>query len=275
MRFGVIGLGLMGGSFAIAMRNMSICESIVGFDLNENHKKEAINLGIVDKLVSFEDIFDVDFLVLAVPVDAIKSILQNIKNINPNLTIVDFGSTKYDIVSSIPQEIRSQVVASHPMTGTEFSGPSAAFSTLYRNKVMVICNRDNSGEKHLNRAIEVFSLLQMRLIYMDAMEHDRHASFISHLPHILSYSLANTVLEQEDKDSILALAAGGFRDMSRLAKSSPSMWESIFRQNRENLLNSIDIFERHLITTKENIKNNNWQEISEWMEEANRLHKII
>jgi prephenate dehydrogenase len=275
MKFGVVGLGLMGGSFAIAIKNMPICESCVGFDLNEIHNREAIELGIVDRLVSFEEIFDVDFLVLAVPVDAIKSILKNIKNINPTLTIVDFGSTKYDIVKSIPEDIRKQVVASHPMTGTEFSGPRSAFATLYRNKIMVICNKDESGDIHLQKALEVFGMLEMKIIQMDAMEHDRHASFISHLPHIISYSLANTVLEQEDKDSILALAAGGFRDMSRLAKSSPSMWESIFRQNRENLLNSIDIFERHLITTKENIKNNNWQEISEWMEEANRLHKII
>jgi prephenate dehydrogenase len=185
------------------------------------------------------------------------------------------GSTKSEIVSSVPSCIRANFIAAHPMTGTEKFGPSAAIQNLYHDKVVVLCDTDNSGDMHKNRAIQIFSHIGMKIVFMDPQAHDAHASFISHLPHAISYALANSVMGQEDPKSILLLAAGGFKDMSRIAKSSPQMWSDIFKQNKTNLLQSIDLFEKELEKSKQMIKNDDWNGLEAWMSKATTLHKIL
>ena len=161
------------------------------------------------------------------------------------------------------------------MTGTEKFGPTASIDGLYRDKIMVICDREKSGELQLNRAIDIFNDIGAKIIFMGADEHDRHAAFISHMPHAVSYAIANSVMKQEDSTNIIALAGGGFRSMSRIAKSSPNMWEDIFRQNRENLLEAIDAFSQELKICREMIEDKNWKELHQWMLEANSLHNIL
>ena len=271
----IVGLGLMGGSFGLAMKGYF--KKIIGIDHNEKHCKEALNLGLVDEIGEFKDIEKSDVVILAIPIRGIKRALEEISklNIKKDLTIIDFGSTKESIISSCPKSIRENLVASHPMAGTEYSGPMAAIADLYKNKIMVVCNIEDSGEIQKKRAIDIFNYLEMKIKYMDSKEHDRHAAFISHMPHIVSFSIANSVLKQEDKEHIVTLAAGGFKDMSRLAKSNPQMWKDIFMENKKNLLDSIEAFKSELKKAKEMIENDKWDELEEWMKTGNNLHKIM
>jgi prephenate dehydrogenase len=271
----VVGLGLMGGSLALDLKRKNISSKILGYDRNKEHQKQALSLGLVDEIVEFEDIKKADIIFLAIPVEGIINTLPKLKDINTNTTIVDLGSTKEKILKSCPKEIRKNFVASHPMTGTEYSGPFAAIEGLYYDKIVVLCNVEENEKKHLQRVENIFVALGMQIVYMDAKEHDLHAAYISHLPHAISYALANAVLEQEDPKSILILAAGGFKDMSRLAKSNPKMWRDIFKQNKKNLLTSIKSFKKELNYATKLIEEDRWEEFEEWMQKATTLHKIL
>jgi len=276
MRVGIVGLGLIGGSLSLAIRRVYSNSTIIGFDHNDQHCIEALELGLVDKVVDdFDDFFGVDILFLAVPVDGIITILSQLSNVAPHTAIVDLGSTKAKILNSVPSAIRANFVAAHPMTGTEKSGPTAAIENLYHGKAVVLCNIEDSGESQHLLTKEVFANIGMKIFYMGASEHDRHAAYISHMPHALSYSLANAVMKQEDPKAIIALAGGGFRDMSRIAKSSPNMWKDIFRQNRDNLLDGIDCFAGELAQCRELVAQEQWEELHSWMERANRLHEVL
>ena len=275
MNIAIIGLGLMGGSLALSLKHQDFINNIVGIDHNKQHQKDALKLNLVDKIVELEDVKDYDVIFLAVPVDGVISILQNLKNIPENTTIIDMGSTKAKIVESVPPSIRKNFVASHPMTGTENFGPYAAIENLYNDKVVVLCDLEDSGKLQKEVAKKIFKSLNMKKYFMKAYEHDRHAAFISHMPHAISYSLANTVMKQEQKNNILALAAGGFRSMSRLAKSSPYMWEDIFRQNKTNLLEAIELFEAELTSLKKSIENDEWEKVHQNMTDGNKLHDIL
>ena len=272
---GIVGLGLMGGSFALATKNYF--HKIIGVDHNEIHQEEALKLGLVDEIVEFEELQNADVIILAIPIRGIINSLKILSKIGikENVTIIDFGSTKETIIKSCPKNIRKNLVASHPMAGTEYSGPGAAINDLYTNKVMVVCDIEESGEIQQKTALEIFNYLKMNIKFMKASSHDRHAAFISHMPHIVSFSLANAVLKQEDRENIVTLAAGGFRDMSRLAKSNPAMWENIFIENKQNLLNAIDAFKEELKLAKDLIENNKWDELEKWMKNGNKLHKIM
>ncbi|MEO1958122.1 MAG: prephenate dehydrogenase [Nautiliaceae bacterium] len=272
----VVGLGLMGGSFALAMRGYF--DRIVGVDNNPSHQEEALKLGLVDEVLEFEDcVRSADVIVLAIPIEAIIKALKDISKLSlkKDALIIDFGSTKESIVKNCPKNIRENLVASHPMAGTEYSGPKAAIEDLYYNKVMVVCDIEESGEVQVKRAFDIYNYLKMQIKIMNSKEHDRHAAFISHMPHIVSFSIANAVLNQEDKEHIVTLAAGGFKDMSRLAKSNPTMWKSIFKENKKNLLKAVDAFEDELKRAKELIKREKWEELEEWMREGNKLHNIM
>jgi len=275
MNIAIIGLGLMGGSLALSLKKQNYVDSIVGYDHNETHKKDALQLGLVDKIVSFEDAKKYDVIFLAIPVNGVISTLQQLTDVDKNTTIIDLGSTKEKIVASVPSKIRQNFVAAHPMTGTENFGPHAAVENLYTDKVVVLCDLEESGEIQKQSARKIFKSLDMKKYFMKSHEHDRHAAFISHMPHAISYSIANTVLKQENKHNILALAAGGFRSMSRLAKSSPYMWEDIFRQNKENVLEAIELFETELTNLKQNIQNEEWEKVHQEMANANKLHDIL
>lgn len=275
MKIGIVGLGLMGGSLGLALKHTKLVSGICGYDYNLTHCEEALKLNLVNEIVSFEEIKKCDVIVLAIPVEAILKTLKSLEDVDQNTTIIDMGSTKEEIVNSVPAPIRKNFVAGHPMTGTEKFGPNAAIEGLYHDATMVFCNLEDSGDLHKQRAIQLFSHIGMKVFFMDAKNHDKHASFISHLPHALSYALARSVMKQEDPKSILILAGGGFRDMSRVAKSSPRMWSDVFKQNKDNLLKSIELFQEELEYSKKLVEDEKWDELSLWMQEATKLHNIL
>ena len=276
MNIGIIGLGLMGGSLAKAVKRYGIAKKVYGFTNSEKNKKDILELNLVDELVDLETLIKVsDVLILAIPVDAIISMFPNFLDIDENTTIIDMGSTKEYIVKNIPEKIRKNFIAAHPMTGTEKSGPKAAIDDLYEGKTVVLCDLEDNTEVHINRAYEIFQAIGMRIVVMNSSRHDIHACYMSHLPHLISFSLANTVMSHEDPKSIIALAAGGFKDMSRIAKSSPIMWSDIFKQNKKNLLDSMDLFEKHLKDARKLIEDENYDELQNWMKKANTLHEIL
>jgi len=277
MVLGIIGLGLMGGSFALSCKNINCFKKIVGVDHNKKHQEKALELNLVDEIISFEELTKCDVIVISTPVSAIINILNQLSSLplKENVTIIDFGSTKKEIIDKCPKNIRPQFIAAHPMAGTEYSGPQAAIPNLYENKIIVLCNIEENNNYQLNLAFELFEKLKMNIKIMEANEHDRHAAFISHMPHIVSYSLANSVLKQEDNEHIVALAAGGFRSMARLAKSNPAMWKDIFESNEENLLDAIEAFQRELKIAKKLIKKRKYNKLYKWMLKGNKLHDIL
>lgn len=280
MKIGIIGLGLMGGSFALALKKRYKDRDekldIIGLDHNDQHCLEALELKIVDSITDdISDFCNLDVVVLTIPVNGILKVLPDLKGVSKQTTIIDFGSTKEKIVEAIPSEIRENFVASHPMAGTEKSGPSAANRKLYRGKVVVLCNSEDNRHMHLKRAKSLFRDIGMKIFYMNAKEHDRHAAFISHMPHAVSYALANSVMKQENPKAVLALAGGGFKDMSRIAKSAPAMWIDIFKQNKENLKEATRAFKEELDIFEEYIDKEDWQGATEWILKANKLHDIL
>lgn len=275
MNVAIIGLGLMGGSLALSLKKLDFIKSVVGSDHNLKHQDDALKLGLVDKIVDFKDIKNYDVIFLAIPVDGVIATLKNLTDVKENITIIDLGSTKEIIVKSVPNIIRRNFIAAHPMTGTENFGPHAAIEGLYDNRAVVLCDLEDSGVIQRQVSRKIFKALNMKKYFMRSCEHDRHAAFISHMPHAVSYSIANAVMNQENKHNILALAAGGFRSMSRLAKSSPNMWEDIFRQNKSNLLEAITLFESELTKLKSDIENDKWENVNKTMEAGSKLHDIL
>jgi len=266
----------MGGSFGKALKKYGLASSIVGYDHNKNHQNEALSLKLVDKIVDLDELITSDIIVLSIPVDAIVDFMPKlIPSAKYNSTIIDFGSTKETIVRSIPKELKHNYIPAHPMTGTEKFGPSAAIDELYENKTMVLCDIENTNEIHKNRAIKIFSHLNMKLVFMNSHEHDIHACYMSHLPHAISFALANMVMNHETPKDIISLAAGGFKDMSRIAKSSPNMWCDIFRQNRINLLEGLEMYEKQISNIKLMLQQEDYKEIEEWMAKSNTLHDIL
>jgi len=276
MKIGIVGLGLMGGSLGLALKKISKKYNLLGFDHNPTHTKDALRLKLVDTIsTDFKEIKACDVIILTVPVDAIISISQTLTDIASTCTVIDFGSSKEKISNAIPENIRTNFVTSHPMTGTEKFGPTAAIEGLYDEKTMVICDVEKSNDYQKGVALSIFKDINAKIVFMDAKEHDRHAAFISHMPHAVSFALAKSVMGQEDPKSILALAGGGFKSMSRIAKSSPNMWEDIFRQNKENLLQSLELFNKELTRCQEFVEKEQWEELHDWMAEANKLHDIL
>ncbi|MCK9490778.1 MAG: prephenate dehydrogenase [Sulfurimonas sp.] len=275
MNIAIVGLGLMGGSLALSLKKLDFVNKIVGSDHNNEHQKIALELELVSEIVKFEEVYNYDVIFLAIPVDGVIKALQRLQNVSAETTIIDLGSTKSKIVASTPASIRKNFIAAHPMTGTENYGPTAAIEGLYEDQVVVLCDLEDSGEIQREVSKKIFKALGMKKYFLKADEHDRHAAFISHMPHAISYSLANTVMKQENKNNIIALAAGGFRSMSRLAKSSPNMWEDIFRQNKTNLLEAIGLFEDELKMLKSSIEKENWSEVNKTMQDGYKLHDIL
>ena len=276
MNIGIIGLGLMGGSLAKALRKYYIADKIYGYARSEETKTEIMQLNLVDQLVDIKTIKDrCELIILAIPVDNIIKMIPQFLDIDKKTTIMDLGSTKEFILKNVPSSIRSNFIAAHPMTGTEKSGPKAAIDDLYEGKTVVLCNLEDNDNLHVNRAFKIFQDIGMRIVSMDAHEHDVHACYMSHLPHAISFSLANTVMSREDPKSIMALAAGGFKDMSRIAKSSPKMWTDIFKQNRENLLNAIDQFEAQMKEVRDMVEKERYNDLKVWMKKANTLHEVL
>ena len=276
---GVIGLGLVGGSAALKLREEDFAHKILGCDKKESHAREAINLGIIDEVCSLDVLCEkADLIILAIPVNSALEVLRNvIAKVKPEAVVVDFGSTKKkicELADTLPN--RDQFVACHPIAGTENTGPSAAFSELYQDKVNIICNRKDSSEQAVEVATKMTEALGMRIKFMDSASHDRHIAFVSHLSHISSFTLGQTVLEVEnDEENIFDMAGSGFASTVRLAKSSPEMWAPIFTENADNILMVLDRYISNLKKYRRLIEDNNEVELKKLMEETNVIRKVL
>jgi len=278
MNIGVIGLGLIGGSFALAAKEHLEDAVLYGADQNQAHLEEAIESGIVDQSLSPELYPKMDVMILAIPVNAASLLILNILDqINDNALLFDAGSTKASIckiVSLHPK--RNQFLATHPIAGTEFSGPSAAFADLYVNQTQILCEAQKTRPDLLEWAVQFFRLMKMNIEEMDPQAHDQHIAYVSHLSHISSFMLGKTVMEKEqDERTIFDMAGSGFASTVRLAKSSPEMWTPIFEQNSVNILEVLNEYIANLKEFKKLLENKNWSAMHEQMQEINAIKTIL
>lgn len=277
MNLVVIGLGLIGGSMARDLRKEGFATRIVGVDVNEDNAREALKLGLVDQIDTLEKaVPEADMVIIAIPVDKMLSSLTKVLDLISNqTTVVDVGSTKKLIAEAVSTHARRRnYVAAHPMSGTENSGPAAALEGLFKGKINIICDQEKSGPQHLAFAEKMFQTLGMDIAYMTADEQDHSTAFISHLPHAAAFALANAVLDKEDREIIFDLASGGFNSTVRLAKSSPEMWGPIFLQNKEYVVESLNVYIRHLKAFKDSIEKDPTR-MMDLMKNANRIRGIL
>jgi prephenate dehydrogenase len=279
MKTTVIGLGLIGGSIALDLRKSGLSTELVGIDLNPENAHKALELGLVDSIQSREEaIPSADIIILAIPVSAICKTLPWILDcVKKDAVIIDAGSTKNLICRAVANHPgRDQFVASHPIAGTENSGPEAAFEGLFRQKTNIICERNKSSEHALTVAGSIFDALGMNTIFMEPEEHDKHVAYVSHLSHVSSFLLGQTVLDIErDEKNIFALAGSGFASTVRLAKSSPDMWAPIFEQNAEYLSQALLEYIMHLQKFQYYLMKRDVKELHRIMTEANRIREIL
>ncbi|HIC8757628.1 prephenate dehydrogenase [Elizabethkingia anophelis] len=279
MNISIIGTGLIGGSMALKLKQKGIASKITGIDKNEEHLKEAKSLGIIDDYMPFEEgVKSADLIIVAIPVDAARIILPSILDLlNDQQTVMDVGSTKNGIIKAIKNHPnRSRYVATHPMWGTENSGPKAAMADAFTGRAAVICNQEESAKDAVELVQKVYDALEMNLLYMDSEDHDIHTAYISHISHITSYALANTVLEKEkEEDTIFQLASTGFSSTVRLAKSHPEMWVPIFIQNKENVLDVLNEHISQLRKFKSALEKENYEYLEELILKANKIRGIL
>ena len=275
----IIGVGLIGGSFALALKENDLGRHIIGVDTSEANLAKALELGLIDEALPLEDaIKKSDLIYVAIPVDATITVMEKIMPlINEKQIVVDAGSTKHALCKMVKQfALSNRFVATHPMWGTEHSGPEAAVHGAFAGKACVICDRVNSDADAVETMEHIYKKIGMHLVYMDAQAHDLHAAYISHISHITSFALANTVLEKErEDDAIFELASGGFESTVRLAKSNPAMWVPIFKQNKENVL---DVLNEHIVQLKKFkscLEKDNYEYLLELIEGANKIRRII
>jgi prephenate dehydrogenase len=278
MKLAVIGLGLIGGSMAKDLRRTKFASEIIGVDSNPENALNALELGIADRIESLEiAVKEADIVIVAIPVDTIVELLPCIlDNISASTTVIDVGSTKREIARIVKNHpLRSNFVPSHPMAGTENSGPFAAVDHLFDSKICIICDQDKCRPQHLALAEKMYQSLGMPIAYMTSDEQDHTTAFISHLPHATSFVLANAVLAKEDRKIIFDLASGGFQSTVRLAKSSPLMWAPIFWQNRDYIHEALDVYIRHLEEFKDSLKSNDQERLSELILNANKIRGVL
>ena len=278
MNFTIIGVGLIGGSMALSLKNKGFVQKVIGVDNNEDHIQQALSLGLIDESLSLLEAIDAaDIILLATPIGAAEKLLPMILDRVVNQTVFDVGSTKKsicDIVAIHPN--RKRFVATHPMWGTENSGPSAAIKEGFVNKATVICCKEESDEDAAALVEKIYGILEMHLLYMNAADHDMHVAYISHIAHITSFALANTVLEKEkEEDAIFELASAGFESTVRLAKSNAAMWVPIFMQNRENVLDVLNEHIAQLRKFKSCLEKENYEYLHELIEKANGIRRIL
>ncbi len=274
----IIGIGLIGGSLAISLKENGFATKIIGVDKNPAHIDKAYRRRLIDEDASLEEaVIQSDLIILATPMDVIVKLLPKILDLVNEQTVMEVGSTKMAIIEVIKNhQNRKNFVATHPMAGTEFSGPEAAIPNLFDNKCTVLCNVENSGEKAMATVHELYASLQMQVIYLNAEEHDVHTAYVSHISHITSFALALTVLEKErDEKRIFELASGGFSSTVRLAKSSPDMWVPIFQQNRDNVLDVLDEHINTLSKFRSLLIKKDFDQFYKMIEKSNQIRKII
>ncbi len=278
MNVGVIGLGLIGGSIALKIKKIDKNTVIYGLDKDLDSMSYSLSKGIIDKKLDINSINNLKYIFIAIPVDAIKSEIESILNkISNNTLVVDLGSTKYEICKKVQDHSnRKNFLAAHPIAGTEFSGPSAAISNLFDNKVLILCETERTDQDLLSDALKIFDLMNMNIINMDSIEHDKHIAYVSHLSHISSFMLGKTVMNKEkDQDTIYDMAGSGFESTVRLAKSSPETWASIFVENKKNILESLNEYISNINNFKTLIENGDKEKLSAEMKKINGIKEIL
>ena len=274
----IIGTGLIGGSMALTLKEKGFATKVIGVDASEQHLTQALALGIIDEAHTLQDAVALsDLIIIATPINAAENLLPQILDITNKQVVMDVGSTKDNIckiVGAHPK--RGRFVATHPMWGTEYSGPEAAVKNAFTEKATVICSKESSDPDAAALVEQVYQTLGMHLLYMEADAHDVHVAYISHISHITSFALANTVLEKErEEDAIFELASGGFESTVRLAKSNPSMWVPILMQNKENVLDVLNEHISQLRKFKASLEKEDPDYLLELIEKANGIKRIL
>jgi prephenate dehydrogenase len=273
-------LGLIGGSMALDLKNRGFADKVIGVDKNINHQ----NIALLSKLVDEVDELDSavkrsDLIIIATPIDATKEMLPHVLDLTKGTikVVTDVGSTKAGIAEKVEDhQFRKNYVASHPMAGTEFSGPLAAHSRLFDYKNAIICDKEKSSDFALSLVKQMYETLNMKIIFMDSHEHDMSAAYVSHMSHISSFVLSLAVLDKEKNEkNILNLASGGFASTVRLAKSSAEMWVPVFMQNSKYVLEVLDAYIKELQDFRDSIENKDEEHLHELINQANAIQKIL
>ena len=280
---GIVGLGLIGGSMAVDLRSRGYAAGVIGTDRNPLNAEAACRLGLVDRVASLEECVDEsDIIVVSVPVSAAAGIIQTVLDLFKDKgctdkIVMDVCSTKSQIAEHLKYHpFRKRYVASHPMAGTEHSGPWAAMPGLFDGRACIIADREESDASAVRAVEELYRTLNMRIVYMTSDSHDVHTAYVSHLSHVSSFALALTVLDKErDEKHIFDLASGGFSSTVRLAKSNADMWVPIFMQNRDNLLRVMDTYIEKMQAFREAMEDFDEDKVRALIDEANRIKKII
>jgi len=278
MKIGIIGLGLMGGSFALDIKVPFPNSVIYGIDNSAENLRKAKQIGLIDFVISYDDLYNMDVVLVAVPVNHSLILIPKVLDlISSNTLVFDVGSTKQGICELLDNHSkRGNYLAAHPMAGTEFSGPEAAQKGLYVGKTNIVCEFEKTDITLSKLALKIFNSLEMKTIYMDPKSHDTHVAYVSHLSHISSFMLGKTVIEKEENENnIFDLAGSGFESTVRLAKSLPETWTPIFLQNKGNLVLAIEEYVSNLNLIKELILNENEVELSEILNNTNKIKDIL
>ncbi|HVV06852.1 MAG TPA: prephenate dehydrogenase [Puia sp.] len=275
----IVGVGLISGSFSLGLKDRGLVKHVIGVSRTPASLEKALELGLIDEALPLEEaVKKSDLIYVAIPVDVTVPMMKKIMDIIGDGQIVaDAGSTKQALCDSLADHpMRRRFVATHPMWGTEYSGPEAAVRNAFAGRACVICGKEDSDPDAVVKIEHIYRLLGMHMVYMDASDHDMHAAYISHISHITSFALANTVLEKEKEEgAIFELAGGGFESTVRLAKSNPSMWLPIFKQNREHVLDVLNEHISQLRKFKSCLEKENYDYLQELMENANKIKKIL
>ncbi len=277
-RIAIVGIGLIGGSLAIQLHEKKISSRLIGVDASKEHEAKALELELVDEVLPLDEaIANSDVIVLAIPVDLLTDLLPQILDKLDQQIVMDLGSTKSQLTEAVATHPkRGRYVATHPMWGTEYSGPAAAVRGAFENKAVIICNENESDADALEWVRYMYKKIGMHLLSMEAKAHDLHAAYISHISHITSFALANTVLEKEkEENAIFELASAGFESTVRLAKSNPAMWVPIFLQNKENVLDVLNEHIEQLKKFRDSIRDNNGNDLKDLIEHANKIKRIL
>lgn len=280
MKILFVGTGLIGGSFSLALQQQNLLDQAGGYSRNPTNLDKSLSLGIIQKkFESLDEGIDwADWIILSIPVDVIVKLLPGILDkLKPGQGVIDFGSTKGSICESVKgHPKRSQFLAAHPIAGTEYSGPEAAFPKLFENKSMLICEKELTDPVLMETFEKLCTSLSMNMDYLGAIDHDRHLAYISHLSHVTSYALSNAVLAKEkDGSVILEMAGSGFASTVRLAKSSPDMWAPIFLDNKKMVLEAIGQYHSQLKKFQELLENDDFEGMMSFLTEGRKIRKIL
>ncbi len=274
----VIGVGLIGGSLALDLKSKDKATTIFGIDSNNTHLDEAVNLGLIDEKASYDDLQNADLIILSIPVDkAVAELPKILDAVSDTALIMDVGSTKAPVCRAVETHPkRRNFLATHPIAGTEFSGPKAAIQGLFQNKTNIICEVEKTAFKLQEQALQLFDSLGMRIRYMNPEAHDKHIAYVSHLSHISSFMLGKTVIEKEKNErDIFDMAGSGFASTVRLAKSSPDMWTPIFKQNKANVIETLEEYIQNLTQFKELMQHDDFETIRAEMSNTNHIKDIL